>query len=239
MPSSSSSSLLASRTLPAALCSLPALLYVRDKLGGFCRVRGASMEPDLRDGDVLWVRKADAGTLIQAMRATLLGGATDSHAIDSNSVDEEERRRVVRYEVLQGITNHVGLFSARPPAAIAGDIVVYQNPTQLQRELLVKRCIGVGGQWIRQEHPADPYYQKNQAYQYRLQALQPFTLYVEGSNRAKSIDDSRTHGPISKNLVVGIAEYCVWPPTRWQRLRRKPQMVDGDDMDGTPRAVWY
>jgi len=217
-----------------AIASLPALLYVRDQVGGLCRVRGGSMEPDLHDGDWLWVRKCDSGSLLRAAKATITGSDDDNNP---RKDDDEERQRVVRYEMLQGITNHVGLLLARPPAVAAGDIVVYQLPTELNKEYLVKRCIGVGGMWVRQEHPADPYYKTNEAYQYRLQALPPFTVYVEGSNKEQSVDDSRKHGPISKNLVVGIAEYVVWPPTRWQRLRRTPQTVDQDGQQ--QRAVWY
>ena len=244
--------------LPFVVVSLPALVYARDQWGSVCRVRGASMEPELRDGDVLWVRKADAGTLWPAIRDSVLPlfrrGSEDDDDDTLSSSDEpssasanataatEERQRVVRYEVLQGISNQVGLLYSKPPAVISGDMVVYRNPTHTKREFLVKRCIGVGGQWIRQELPVDPYYNKyNNKYntkQYRLQALPPYTVYVEGSNLDQSIDDSRTHGPISKNLMVGVAEYCVWPPTRWQRLKRITPTVP-DDPEGSPRAVWY
>ena len=41
----------------------------------------------------------------------------------------------------------------------------------------------------------------------------PYSLWVEGDNVRASYD-SNDHGPISKKLLVGVAEYIVWPPSR-------------------------
>ena len=144
-----SSSSLARRMLATTASSLPVLVLLRDQWLGVSRVHGSSMEPLLKDGDVLLVRKADAGSLLRGLLSGLLRG-DDS---DSNSdYHEEERQRVVRYELLQGglTQHHTGLLYCRPPTVVAGDLVVYQNPGQMaRREFLVKRAIGVGGQWIR------------------------------------------------------------------------------------------
>ena len=50
--------------------------------------------------------------------------------------------------------------------------------------------------------------------------IPPYSLWVEGDNHKIQSYDSRpspthqSHGPLSKKLVVGIAEFVVWPPTR-------------------------
>ena len=47
----------------------------------------------------------------------------------------------------------------------------------------------------------------------------PYSLWVEGDNDQNSHDSrNKDHGAISKKLLVGIAEYVVWPPTRMKRL---------------------
>jgi len=228
--------------LATTASTLPVLVLIRDQWLGVSRVHGSSMEPLLKDGDVLLVRKADAGSLLRGLG--VLGSGDSDHY-------EQERQRVVRYELLQGglQQHHSGLLYGRPPTVVAGDLVVYQNPGQMARqEFLVKRAVGVGGQWIRLLPPAEDderstsrqQRQVRSPYEYRMQALPPYTVYVEGSNHKTSTDDSRQHGPISKNLVVGVAEYRLWPPRRWGRLRSSSVNDDDDDAEEQPpRAVWY
>ena len=80
-------------------------------------------------------------------------------------------------------------------------------------------------------------------------SVPPYSLWVEGDNY-KNSQDSRhqSHGPISKKLLVGIAEYVVWPPTRFGKVPEQPSTT-GDDttaMDNTgnvqeeprPRSYW-
>jgi signal peptidase I len=228
--------------LSTAVASIPAVLYLRDSWVGVYRVHGRSMEPALLDGDVVLVRKCDFPPLPSTGKAT-------EH-------DDEEYRNLHRSEQLHGIPT-TGGGSGRHVTAVSGDIVLYQNPLRIRREYLIKRVAGVGGQWLRQEHRSSSppssssvNHPNNNAvmntrntdrgtiryvYDYRLQALDPYTLYVEGDNESVSRLDSRQLGPISKNLLVGVAEAVVWPPLRWQRLHRTPVL----DKDGKPRAVWY
>lgn len=212
-----------------ALASVPALLYCRDQLYGLCRVEGSSMEPSLRNGDVLLVRKFEAASWL---RGSILSGTEQ---------DDERAREVAkveRYERMQGIFTGGGrLISSL--VVVPGQVIVYQNPTSLKKELYVKRVVGVGGQWIRQEYrnrrrsAAAKKSNKTRIYDYRLELLPPYTVYVEGDNKNNSVD-SRELGPLSKNLVVGVAEYVIWPPTRWKRM---PLNVELDD-DGEPRSLW-
>jgi signal peptidase I len=173
------------------------------------------MEPTLRDGDIIFVRKCDAGALVDAVMRFLV-----------SSEGETERARVRRYEQLQSQYVPASKIYERPPTALAGHIVVYKDPEKaFPTELAVKRVVALGGQWLRL--PA------SETNTRRLQSLPAYTLHVEGDNRDNS-RDSRHVGPISKNLLVGVAEYVVWPPTRWQRIQRKALLDDNDK----PRAFW-
>jgi hypothetical protein len=43
-------------------------------------------------------------------------------------------------------------------------------------------------------------------------SVPPYSIWVEGDNIAKSRDSrNEDHGPVSKKLLVGIAEYRLWP----------------------------
>jgi signal peptidase I len=257
-----SSAAVSSFWIRAALvpATLPAVLYVRDCYAGLTRVQGSSMEPTLRHGDVVLVRRADAGTLLQAWNGLvssigisptgdegLIKGRTED-ADDDDDDDEEDRALAIRFQRLQGIQSHghMGwLSTSRPPLVLPGHVLVYQNPTNLQKEYHIKRVVGVGGQWVRLlESPRPSRHETGMErdgtvatrtyYDRRLIALPAHSIYVEGDNVSNSVD-SRTTGPISYNLVVGVAEYVIWPPSRWQRIQRRTVR----DVDGSPRAIWY
>ena len=52
----------------------------------------------------------------------------------------------------------------------------------------------------------------------------PYCIWVEGDNPTNSRDSrSKDHGPVTKKLLVGIAEYRVWPPWRMGKLDNKKQ----------------
>lgn len=213
-------------TLPSSaatvLASLPLALWARDSFFGVCRVKGASMEPSLQDGDVILVRKCDSGALADALVRFLCLSSSD------NNHNETERARVRRYEQLHGASQYVpaSKFYECPPTALSGHVVVYKDPDKaFPTELAVKRVVGLGGQWLRLPSEANT--------SRRLQTLPGYTLHVEGDNRDQS-RDSRHVGPISKNLLVGVAEYVVWPPTRWQRIQRTNVLDEKDK----PRAFW-
>ena len=83
--------------------------------------------------------------------------------------------------------------------------------------------------------------------------IPPYSLWVEGDNHKIQSYDSRpspthqSHGPLSKKLVVGIAEFVVWPPTRIGWINNHDfdsvyEKEDGDDQNerrfSQPRAYW-
>jgi|UPI000581A13B signal peptidase I len=201
-----------------AAASVPLLVWGRDSLFGLCRVHGTSMEPAIKEGDILLVRKADRGLLLESLAYLVHGEA------ETDAVDTEERARLLRFDAIHGAGDHVPMsrLYENPPLALAGHVVVYKSPSAaLPDELLVKRVTGVGGQHLRNQ------------YGRRIQLIPPYTIYMEGDNKENS-DDSRKTGPISKNLVVGIAEYVVWPPYRWRRIIREQAC---DELK-RPRAYW-
>ena len=46
----------------------------------------------------------------------------------------------------------------------------------------------------------------------------PYCIWVEGDNNDLSASSTSGHGAVSKKLLVGVAEYRVWPPWRVGRL---------------------
>jgi hypothetical protein len=62
----------------------------------------------------------------------------------------------------------------------------------------------------------------------------PYSLWVEGDNPTKSKDSRHDdHGPVSKKLLVGIAEYRAWPPWRIGKLNntRSAMILPNNDQD--------
>jgi signal peptidase I len=206
-----------------AAASLPLFLWVRDSFFGVCHVRGTSMEPALQDGDFVLVRKCESGVLANAMVRFLWSGSV------VQDDQETERARLRRYEQLQGTSRYVPMSRSYecPPTALSGHVAICKNPDDFPGDYCVKRVVGVGGQWMRTSSSSASSRSR------RLQSIPPHSLYLEGDNRANS-RDSRHYGPVSKNLLVGIAEYVVWPPSRWQRIQR----LIAEDERGESRAFW-
>jgi signal peptidase I len=198
-------------SLATAVASIPFLVALRDTTLSFATVSGDSMTPTLQPGDVVLVRRRDLPWWL----GLIMGQAKD-----------EEQKRVDRHDWMQGI------MTAHRLTTVPGEIVVVRNPLLLNNStksnndrLYIKRVIGVGGQWLVHSHV-------NQAF--RLEELPSYTVFVQGDNVDDSID-SRLLGPISRHLVVGQAEWIVWPPSRWQRLTRSEEPAKGG---GNIRAVW-
>mmetsp|Transcript_3754 Transcript_3754/g.8279 ORF Transcript_3754/g.8279 Transcript_3754/m.8279 type:complete len:243 (-) Transcript_3754:340-1068(-) len=226
MNASSSSHLLWNFTAIAA--TLPTALYVRDNLFSLYRVQGSSMEPNLTDGDVLLVRKADFYPRRQWEQWSSPATSYEEEVANQNAI------RVMANDANSGRPigdELVGNTFLHPPMIHQlGSVVVFRAPDARRypsSEYRVKRVIGLGGQIVRASDSI-----------HRVERVPPFALWVEGDNHGvdattandtakstgggndaqtttyKSID-SRSYGPISKNLLIGVAELVVWPPTRW------------------------
>jgi hypothetical protein len=65
-------------------------------------------------------------------------------------------------------------------------------------------------------------------------SVPPYSIWVEGDNISKSRDSrNEDHGPVSKKLSVGIAEYRIWPPWKVGSLDKfsKTLLLPGNDRD--------
>ena len=113
-----------------------------------------------------------------------------------------------------------------------GEIVVYRRPGTSPANSL-KRVVGIPGEEIRLrdgmlfidgEHYAEPYLGGLPAavgLDDRSWRLGAGEYFVMGDNRAHSTD-SRHHGPIGADTVVGRARLRIWPPDRLGPLPRRP-----------------
>lgn len=159
---------------PTALLSvaaaIPLVISIRDSFYSLCKVQGSSMEPTLKDGDILLMRKADFPVLRRwgigtgrhdgpdksTMRKDLL---TVKKTYDSDGDDENENerisnllmrsRRLREYEYQDHVARESSLVWFRsPPWPMKGQIVTYRSPYRYPTELCIKRVVGVAGQVV-------------------------------------------------------------------------------------------
>lgn len=196
---------------PTLAASVPLVLWARDNIVGLVRVQGPSMEPALRQGDVVCVRKADGGLLPRLVTSLVFG--------DDNDHDDELPSVAVDTRVAE--PSFARLYD-RPPAVRRGQVIVLKSvDTAFPEEWHVKRVWGVPGTWVQVNRGrfTQPTASGSERHRYRrLQGVPSHTVYVGGDNEDCS-RDSRHYGPVSQNLIVGVAEYVVWPPWRMQKIR--------------------
>jgi len=236
------------RYLTSVALIVPPVLYLRDNFYSLYVVRGTSMEPNLNDGDVLLVRKSDVYPERMWRRWASVSSKEDrptneeeDEGDDDDKQEAENDRNdalhVMAYDVSSGrpIGNwHIGYTYLKPPTICrTGTVIVYHAPDAEKYpmgEYRVKRVIGLGGQICSVGRD--------------IVTVPPFALWVEGDNNGGTVDngnssyengelvvhgknnaslssssiDSRTHGPVCKNNVIGIAERIIWPPSRWRTI---------------------
>ena len=118
-------------------------------------------------------------------------------------------------------------YSDRAPRR--GDVVLVRDP-QGPRRSNIKRVVGLPGEavwfrdgllWVDGEPVDEPYLNGlpssiglgEQGWQ-----LSAGEFAVAGDNRARSTD-SREHGPLPAELILGKVWISIWPPKRWGRVR--------------------
>eukprot|EP00978_Attheya_sp_CCMP212_P049663 scaffold694574_cov55-Attheya_sp.AAC.1 len=170
--------------------SIPFCVWWTDTIFSVYKVQGKSMEPSLQDGDVILVRKSD-------LLPYFFPNPQPQHHAGTTITIPETRYLISKHPIL-----------------FPGDVVVYKNPMTFPNEFIIKRVVGVGGQYVR------PTYAR------RMVSIPPYGLWLEGDNTRESIADSRTYGSITKNLLVGRAEYILWPPSRWMPIKSRPPSED-------------
>jgi signal peptidase I len=93
------------------------------------------MEPTLKDGDIVVVRKSD-------------GYYWQDDAI--KDVEKKlERERVLHLEQVHCSQTAGSWLLRRPPIPATGNIVVYRDPEEFPSKWNIKRVIGLGGQVVR------------------------------------------------------------------------------------------
>lgn len=235
-----SSSVFSRLSAPTLVASVPLMIWARDNLIGLVRVQGPSMEPTLQQGDVLMVRKADAGVLPRLVCSLFVG--EDENDTQGDSSSSSGRSSHMLNPPPAAIGSHGSgepLFARlydRPPRVRTGQVVVLKSvDTAFPEEWHIKRVWGTAGSWVQIENgkiqrgyptsssssssssSGDSSSSRNRRVYRRLQGIPPHALYVGGDNEDCS-RDSRHYGPVSQNLLVGVAEYVVWPPWRMQKI---------------------
>ena len=112
------------------------------------------MEPNLKNGDLLLIRKADFPIL-----RWFSSSDKDEHAhlLDESGLNDVSgpmirRRRLREYEYQHAMAKgDEGLWFRCPPWPQRGQVVTYRSPYKYPSELCVKRVIGVSGQVVRTE----------------------------------------------------------------------------------------
>ena len=73
-------------------------------------------------------------------------------------------------------------------------------------------------------------------------SVPPYSLWVEGDNMQNSYDSrNKNHGPVSKKLLVGIAEFVLWPPTRFgtsESLTGSRNENNDNNYSPKPQSYW-
>jgi signal peptidase I len=150
------------RAIRNAIATLPLAILAHDNLLSLYRVKGSSMEPTLRDGDVLVVRKSD-GIWQRWTRKwpNRHNNNNNKNSNNNNSHFEEEgenhdhdcewaieRGHVLEYEKDHSRSSPRTGWLRTPPVPVTGNIVVFQDPTIYPAKWSIKRVIGLGGQMV-------------------------------------------------------------------------------------------
>lgn len=121
-----------SRSLSTLAMSFPVVVWVTDCVYSIYTVRGSSMEPSLKEGDMVLVRKAD---MLPAF-------------IVNSSKSTTELPTRAQIQRIEG-DKRAPIF-ARPPMALPGDIVVFcSQQTAFPNEYHIKRVMAASGQMVR------------------------------------------------------------------------------------------
>ncbi|XP_050213982.1 uncharacterized protein LOC126665278 [Mercurialis annua] len=88
-----------------------------------------------------------------------------------------------------------------------GDVVVFRSPSD-HKEKLIKRIIGLPGDWIGTPDAYD------------VVKIPEGHCWVEGDNLVSSMD-SRSFGPVPLGLINGRVTHIIWPPQRIGEVEKK------------------
>ena len=148
----------ASHALLSAAAALPLVICMRDSFFSLCEVQGSSMEPNLKHGGILLIRRADFPILrgfgdgpdkrTIAKDILDIKETDDEHDTSLSSLVMKSRRlRECEYQHHLARENSSVWFRC-PPWPMRGQIVTYRSPYQYPTELCIKRVVGVAGQVV-------------------------------------------------------------------------------------------
>jgi signal peptidase I len=163
------------------------------------------MEPALRSGDVVLVRKCDAGALSGIVWSLLVGDEAVRDDDGNNNTDKSgrgggnrtistnnnasggcpsravDRARVLRIERGSGAAGRSpGRLYDAPPVALPGDVVVFKDPAHyVPKKLAVKRVVAAGGQNVRVTAARDD---GKASRKEEVRWVPPYYLHVEGES---------------------------------------------------------
>lgn len=190
------------------------------------------MEPSLRHGDIVVVRKSDGIWQKQTRNKT------------EDPIVTFQRQQQIDLEKIHCHSNGVSWLIHKPPIPVVDDIVIYKDPTEYPWKYSIKRIVGLGQQIVMM--PSNRY---KPASQFQMDAgrdvtfssmrvaspsVPSYSLWLEGDNIANSKDSTTSHGPVTKKLLVGVAEYRIWPPTRIGKLGASTDLRQ----DPKPYSYW-
>ena len=193
--------------LSNAALSIPPVLYIRDNFYSLYVVDGRSMEPSLRRGDVVLVRKSDvypdASWRRWTSRASYPSSSSSSpaHGVSRDYSDEDddggdgdydEDRNALRVLALDASSGRpigdrwTGRTYLKPPTVhVVGSVIVHRAPDASRYpsgEYRIKRVVGLGGQLCRPGGGRG------------MVRVPPFALWVEGDNVDDGDDDDDDGG---------------------------------------------
>ncbi|KAL3822194.1 hypothetical protein ACHAXA_008210 [Cyclostephanos tholiformis] len=179
-----------------AALSVPPVLYIRDNFYSLYIVNGTSMEPSLRDGDVVLVRKSDVYPAA-SWRRWISAGAVDGIAppsFDDDNYDNDEDHNALRVLALDASSGRpigdkwTGRTYLKPPTIhVLGSVVVYRAPDAARYpmgEYRIKRVVGLGGQLCRTSYSSSSGGERGGGEM--IVRVPPFALWMEGDNK---VDD--------------------------------------------------
>jgi signal peptidase I len=216
------------RSLSAGFCALSIGIVLKDKFYSLHRVSGSSMEPTLKDGDVVLVRKFDVfpcgsnyddsllpspPTMSEDNQYTKEVALISYHLWHMHQIDKMYDRSNNAFSFRswwKTDTSFVVLSTINP---IPGSVIIFASPVDFPIKLCMKRVLAQEGQRCR------PISMGNNRYSSIIHVPEN-TIWVEGDNRKDSQDSSTTYGAISKKLIVGVVDRIIWPPSRIGEVHR-------------------
>lgn len=180
------------RELALSLVMAAALFLVIDHVTVRSYVDGPSMEPNLRQGQLLLVSRLGVTALTERVQA---------------AADQEDRRALGQWLPSRG-SICVFVHPATPGRMLIKRVIGLPDEEIAIRDGLV---------YIDSEPLDEPYVLFHDWISVPPRRVPPDSVFVLGDNRPTS-DDSRRFGPVPRSHIVGVAVLRYWPLTECQLM---------------------